>query len=34
MKKAFAHTADYDTAIASFFAKTSPEAVNATYKLH
>ena len=34
MKKAFAHTADYDTAIASFFAKTSPEAVNATYNLH
>ena len=34
MKKSFAHTADYDTAIASFFAKTSHEAVNATYKLH
>ena len=34
MKKAFAHTADYDTAIASFFAKTAPEAVNATYRLH
>ena len=27
-------TADYDTAIASFFAKTAPEAVNATYRLH
>ena len=34
MKKAFAHTADYDTAIASFFAKTAPEGVNATYRLH
>ncbi len=34
MKKSFAHTADYDTAIASFFAKTAPEAVNATYRLH
>lgn len=34
MKKSFAHTADYDTAIASFFAKTSPEAVTATYTLH
>lgn len=34
MKKSFAHTADYDTAIASFFAKTAPEAVNATYTLH
>ena len=34
MKKAFAHTADYDTAIASFFAKTSPDAVAAAYRLH
>ena len=34
MKKAFAHTADYDTAIASFFAKTSFEAVSATYRQH
>lgn len=34
MKKSFAHTADYDTAIASFFAKTAPEAVRATYHLH
>ncbi len=34
MKKSFAHTADYDTAIASFFAKTAPEAVTATYNLH
>ena len=34
MKKAFAHTADYDTAIASFFAKVAPEIVNATYNLH
>ncbi|MCI6590478.1 MAG: hypothetical protein MSB12_05260 [Lentisphaeraceae bacterium] len=34
MKKSFAHTADYDTAIASFFAKTAPDAVTATYRLH
>ena len=34
MKKAFAHTADYDTAIASFFAKTAPESVTAAYNLH
>lgn len=34
MKKSFAHTADYDTAIASFFAKTAPESVTATYTLH
>ena len=34
MKKAFAHTADYDTAIASFFAKTAPEAITAAYNLH
>ena len=34
MKKAFAHTADYDTAIASFFAKTAPESVTAAYRLH
>ncbi len=34
MKKSFAHTADYDTAIASFFAKTSPETVAGTYHLH
>lgn len=34
MKKSFAHTADYDTAIASFFAKTAPDAVTAAYNLH
>lgn len=34
MKKSFAHTADYDTAIACFFAKCHTDAVNATYNLH
>ncbi len=34
MKKSFTHTADYDTAIAAFFAKTAPETVSATYCLH
>jgi len=34
MKKSFAHTADYDTAIAAFFAKTASETVAATYTLH
>ena len=34
MKKSFSHTADYDTAIAAFFAKTAPEAVLNTYQLH
>lgn len=33
MKKAFAHTASYDAAIAEFFAKTSPERIKATYTL-
>lgn len=34
MKKSFAHTADYDTAIASFFAKVPFETVNNTYTKH
>lgn len=34
MKKSFAHTADYDTAIACFFAKVAPETVQHTYNLH
>lgn len=34
MKKSFAHTADYDTAIACFFAKIHGDTVNATYNLH
>ena len=34
MKKAFAHTADYDTAIAAFFAVKATEKVEATYTLH
>ena len=34
MRKAFAHTAQYDAAIASFFGATAPEAVRATYTLH
>jgi len=33
MKKAFAHTAAYDTAIADFFAHVAPERVNQTYQL-
>ncbi len=31
MRKAFAHTAEYDAAIAAFFASKSPEAVRETY---
>ena len=34
MKKAFAHTAEYDTAIASFFASRPWEEVERTYSLH
>ena len=34
MRKAFRHTADYDTAIANFFAAALPETVRATYDLH
>ena len=34
MKKSFAHTADYDTAIASYFAKVAVETVNNTYNKH
>ena len=33
MKKAFAHTARYDTAIAGFFAAQSPESAGAAYTL-
>lgn len=32
MRKAFRHTADYDTAIASFFASSLPETIKATYE--
>ena len=34
MKKAFAHTAEYDTAIAGFFASRAWEEVEKTYTLH
>ena len=34
MKKAFAHTAQYDTAIAGFFTTRTWEEVNATYTQH
>ena len=34
MKKAFAHTAAYDTAIADFFSRTPWENVGKTYTLH
>ncbi len=34
MKKAFAHTAQYDTAIAGFFALQSEEKISSTYNLH
>jgi phosphoribosylaminoimidazolecarboxamide formyltransferase/IMP cyclohydrolase len=34
MKKAFAHTAGYDAAIAEFFASRSWEEVEKTYNLH
>ena len=33
MRKAFRHTADYDTAIATFFASALPETVRATYDI-
>jgi phosphoribosylaminoimidazolecarboxamide formyltransferase / IMP cyclohydrolase len=33
MKKSFAHTAAYDTAIADFFAHVAPERVSQTYQL-
>jgi phosphoribosylaminoimidazolecarboxamide formyltransferase/IMP cyclohydrolase len=33
MKKAFAHTAAYDTAIAEFFSRATPERVTQTYQL-
>ena len=34
MKKAFAHTAEYDTAIAAFFASRTWEEVSGTYEKH
>jgi phosphoribosylaminoimidazolecarboxamide formyltransferase/IMP cyclohydrolase len=34
MKKAFAHTAEYDTAIAAFFAGVAEETARSTYKVH
>lgn len=34
MKKAFAHTAEYDTAIAKFFAERTAAEVEGTYNLH
>ena len=34
MKKAFAHTADYDTSIAAYFAAQSEAKVEAVYTLH
>ena len=34
MKKAFAHTAEYDTAISGFFSSRTWEEVNATYSQH
>lgn len=34
MKKAFAHTADYDTAIADFFALQEYESIEKVYTLH
>ena len=34
MKKAFAHTAAYDAAIAAFFGAVTPERLRATYTLH
>ncbi|MCL1920490.1 MAG: hypothetical protein FWG50_05345 [Kiritimatiellaeota bacterium] len=33
MKKAFAHTAAYDTAIAAFFAPVTPDSVNGIYTI-
>lgn len=34
MKKAFAHTAQYDTAIAAFFASVSDDRTRSTYTIH
>lgn len=34
MKKAFAHTAQYDTAIAAFFAGVTVDKARSTYKVH
>ncbi len=34
MKKAFAHTAQYDTAIAAFFAGIAPETARSAYTVH
>lgn len=34
MQKAFAHTADYDTAISNYFAAISADAVRRSYTLH
>jgi phosphoribosylaminoimidazolecarboxamide formyltransferase/IMP cyclohydrolase len=34
MKKAFAHTAQYDTAIAGFFALQEEEKISSTYNRH
>ena len=34
MKKAFAHTAQYDTAIAAFFANVTEEQVRKPYDMH
>ncbi|HNX35901.1 MAG TPA: hypothetical protein PKM57_14820 [Kiritimatiellia bacterium] len=34
MKKAFAHTAQYDAAIAAFFAGVAEETARSTYKVH
>ena len=34
MKKAFAHTAEYDTAIAAFFTSRPWQEVDATYEQH
>ncbi len=34
MQKAFAHTAQYDTAISTFFAARAYSEISATYKLH
>jgi AICAR transformylase/IMP cyclohydrolase PurH len=33
MRKAFRHTADYDAAIASYFAGLEPDAARATYTI-
>ena len=34
MKKAFAHTAQYDTAIAAFFAGVTDDRARSTYSIH